>query len=83
MLTHTAGPALHQHSCRNPAHTAGPATPAQLQESSMLGFPQDVPPQTISQLPPPQLQTSCRPTPSQTEDFSDIIFLALLPPASP
>lgn len=29
------------------------------------------------------LQTSCRPTPSQTEDFSYIIFLALLPPASP
>lgn len=63
--------------------TAGPATPAQLHDSSRLGFPRAAPPRTLPQLPPPQLQTSCRPTPSQTEDFSDIIFLALLPPASP
>lgn len=70
--------------------TAGPCHPGRLgqvrlQDSSVLGFPQALPPWTASHSHPHSLclQTSCRPTPSQTEDFSYIMFLALLPPASP
>lgn len=94
VLTHTAGHTLLALPSLPPQNS--PRNAAQPQESSthcwpchpsmaagIQGFPRVVPPRTLSQLPPPQIQTSCRPTPRQTEDFSDIIFLALLPPASP
>jgi len=70
--------------------TAGPCHPAAWDKHGSRNppcrdFPElFCPGQSLSSRPhSSSLQPSCRPTPSQTEDFSYAILLALLPPASP